>query len=114
MAGQKVSIKQAFMMIHNELAEVTLPAHQFMTAGVRIGTALQIVEDCIESIEQEERAAYEAAQAAQAEKKPAQAAMDRMVPDGFVGDAMDPEGKNTTHDFEPVPEVLPAEDGEVE
>lgn len=105
MAGQQVSIKQAFIMIYDELAEITLPANQFLTAGVRVGNALQIARDCIDSLEQEERAAYEAAQAAQAkkqEKTPAETATERIVMDGFVGDAADPDGKNMKHDFEPL------------
>lgn len=105
MAGQQVSVKQAFIMIYNELAGVTLPAEQFLNAGVRVGNALKIAQDCIESLEQEERAAFEAAQAAQAEqqgKTPAETATEQPALDGLGVDAMSPDGQNMTHDFGPV------------
>lgn len=55
----QMTIKDVLKMMHDELAQVNVPAEQTFTIGVHVGKTLMLLKDCIASFEQSEQMSEE-------------------------------------------------------
>lgn len=51
----KMTVKDALKMAHEELKQVNVPAEFTFSIGIHVGKSLMILKDCIVAIEQEEQ-----------------------------------------------------------
>lgn len=51
----QMTIKDALLIMHQELSQVNVPAEQVFSIGVHVGKVLLILKDCIDSIERNEQ-----------------------------------------------------------